>query len=135
MNDRTFAMLIHGQRVTTGKTFPVVNPETEQVLAQVPEVDPTSVDQALGRVRKALRLLGCIVPPGMQHTRPMGASVHYAGMIPMAAEGQFTTDARCRTRAWDNVWIADGATFPFLPSKNITFTLMANAARIAATAF
>jgi choline dehydrogenase-like flavoprotein len=89
----------------------------------------------LGRIRKALRLLGCIVPPGMQHVRPMGASVHYAGMIPMAQDGRFTTDGNGRSRDWDNLWIADGATFPFLPAKNITFTLMANAARIAEVTF
>ena len=33
------------------------------------------------------------------------------------------------------VWLADGATFPFLPAKNITFTLMANAVRVAQAAF
>lgn len=93
------------------------------------------LDDALGRVRKALRTLGCLVPPGMQHVRPMGASVHYAGTIPMAGGGRFTTDANGRSRDWDNLWIADGASFPFLPSKNITFTLMANAARIAASDF
>ncbi|MGD8276779.1 MAG: GMC oxidoreductase [Gemmatimonadota bacterium] len=90
---------------------------------------------ALGRIRRALRLLGCIVPPGLQHVRPMGASVHYAGMLPMADAGRFTTDANGRSRDWDNLWIVDGSTFPFLPAKNITFTLMANAARIAENAF
>jgi choline dehydrogenase-like flavoprotein len=36
-------------------------------------------------------------------------------------------------RSWDfpNLILADGATFPFLPAKNLTFTLMANAVRIA----
>lgn len=97
--------------------------------------EPARMEEALGRVRRALRMLGCIVPPGMQHVRPMGASVHYAGTIPMGGDGLFTTDAGGRTHAWDNLWIADGATFPFLPAKNITFTLMANAVRIGATAF
>jgi len=94
---------------------------------------PRRTRDALGRIRKALRLLGCIVPPGMQHVRPMGASVHYAGMLPMAASGRYTSDTNGRSRDWDNLWIADGATFPFLPAKNITFTLMANAVRIAET--
>jgi len=102
------------------------------------EPDPAETERmcdALGRTRKALRLLGCVVPPGMQHVRPMGASVHYAGLLPMAEVGRFTTDANCRSRDWDNLWIADGATLPFLPAKNITFTLMANAARIAEECF
>ena len=36
---------------------------------------------------------------------------------------------------FENLWLADGSTFPFLPAKNLTFTLMANASRIAATDF
>jgi hypothetical protein len=31
--------------------------------------------------------------------------------------------------------VVDGAVMPFLPAKNLTFTLMANAVRIAETAF
>jgi choline dehydrogenase-like flavoprotein len=36
-------------------------------------------------------------------------------------------------RSWrfPNLIIADGAGFPFLPAKNLTFTLMANATRMA----
>ena len=34
-----------------------------------------------------------------------------------------------------NLFFVDGSTFPFLPAKNITFTLMANAVRIAHCAF
>ncbi len=91
---------------------------------------------ALGKVKRALRALGCFVPPGMAHVRPMGASVHYAGTLPMAREGErLTTTQSGRARAFENLWLADGSTFPFLPAKNLTFTLMANASRIAATDF
>jgi choline dehydrogenase-like flavoprotein len=38
----------------------------------------------------------------------------------------------CRSHDFANLYIADGTSYPFLPAKNITFTLMANAARIAA---
>ena len=92
--------------------------------------------RALRRVRKALFSLGCIVPPGMVHVRPMGASVHYAGTIPMTREAApFTTNEYGQSRDFENLFLVDGATFPFLPAKNITFTLMANAVRIAETAF
>jgi choline dehydrogenase-like flavoprotein len=88
------------------------------------------------RVTRALWALGCIVPPGMLHVRPMGASVHYAGTLPMSREpAPWTTDALCRSRDFDNVYLVDGSTFPFLPAKNITFTLMANAVRVADRAF
>ncbi|MGH9176639.1 MAG: hypothetical protein ACRD1H_19880, partial [Vicinamibacterales bacterium] len=52
---------------------------------------PASEAEMMGRVlktvRKTLWRLGCVVPPGMSHLRPMGASVHYAGTIPMSATG------------------------------------------------
>jgi choline dehydrogenase-like flavoprotein len=41
----------------------------------------------------------------------------------------------CRSHDFENLYLVDGSTFPFLPSKNITFTLMANAVRIAEAAF
>jgi hypothetical protein len=89
----------------------------------------------LSRIRRVLWRLGCIVPPGLQHVRPMGASVHYAGVIPMTSSGgQWTTDVRCRCRDFPNLLLVDGSTFPFLPAKNLTFTLMANATRVAAEA-
>lgn len=89
--------------------------------------------------RRLLRQLGCIVPPGMTRVRPMGASVHYAGTVPMAKagtdSGAWTSDANGRSRTFENLYFADGTTFPRLPAKNLTFTLMANATRIAERAF
>jgi choline dehydrogenase-like flavoprotein len=51
------------------------------------------------------------------------------------AGGTLTTTEHGQSRDFENVFFVDGATFPFLPAKNITFTLMANAARIAEAAF
>jgi choline dehydrogenase-like flavoprotein len=62
----------------------------------------------------------------------MGASVHYAGTIPMSTTKRaYTTSPYCQSHDFDNLYIVDGTTFPFLPAKNITFTLMANAVRVA----
>ena len=44
-----------------------------------------------------------------------------------------TTTPDGRSRDLDGLWLVDGVTFPSLPAKNLTFTLMANASRIAAT--
>jgi choline dehydrogenase-like flavoprotein len=99
------------------------------------EADPGEgerLSKALRCVKKALFALGCVVPPGMVHIRPMGASVHYAGTLPMTkAAAPFTTTEQCQSREFENLHLVDGATFPFLPAKNITFTLMANAVRVA----
>ena len=92
--------------------------------------------EAIHRVKKVLWQLGCVVPPGMVHIRPMGASVHYAGTLPMSTEEMpLTVSKDCRSHDFDNLYVVDGATFPFLPAKNITFSLMANAVRVAETAF
>jgi choline dehydrogenase-like flavoprotein len=100
------------------------------------EVGPEQVERiraATKRVRRVLQALDCVVPPGMTHRRPMGASVHYAGLLPMSEKpaAAWTTSPEGRSREFDNLYFIDGTTFPFLPAKNLTFTLMANAARIA----
>ena len=98
--------------------------------------EPGHLSAALGKVRRLLWRLGCIVPPGMLHVRPMGASVHYAGTLPMAtAPAPRTVSRFCQSHDFQNLYVVDGSTFPFLPSKNITFTLMANAVRVAEAAF
>ena len=80
-------------------------------------------------LRQLIRL-GC-VPIGI--TRPAhGASIHYAGTLPCCDEGRpFTCDSRGRLRGTTHVWVADASTWNFLPAKGLTFTLMANARRVA----
>lgn len=106
-------------------------------IRYVPDpAEPSRIEAALRRVKRALRALGCLVPPGMVHVRPMGASVHYAGTLPMtSAPGAYTTTPDGESRDVPGLYLVDGATFPSLPAKNLTFSLMANASRIAAAAF
>lgn len=94
--------------------------------------EPGRLKPMIKRFRGFFGALNCIAPPNMTRLRPMGASVHYAGTVPMLADGgDFTTDRAGRCRPFENLVIADGSTFPSLPAKNLTFTLMANATRIA----
>ena len=62
-----------------------------------------------------------------------GDSIHYAGTLPMTSETAFkyTTEPSGRLRGTKNIFIVDASTFPHLPSKNFTLTIMANAMRIA----
>ena len=103
------------------------------VLRYVPDAgEPARIAAALRALRRMLLRLGCVAPPPMTRMRPMGASVHYAGTLPMSSEGgALSCDAQGKLRGLRGVWIADGASFPTLPAKNLTFTLMANATRIA----
>jgi choline dehydrogenase-like flavoprotein len=95
------------------------------------------------RLRAGMRLfrgilwkMGCFAPSPMAHVRPMGASVHYAGTIPMRpASEPLTCSPLGQSYDFPNLYFVDGTGFPFLPAKNLTLTLMANAARVAECAF
>lgn len=61
-----------------------------------------------------------------------GSSIHYAGTLPVSdEEKQFTTSLNGRLCNTKNIFVADGSCFRFLPAKGISFTLMANAERVA----
>jgi choline dehydrogenase-like flavoprotein len=61
-----------------------------------------------------------------------GASIHYAGTLPMMdADRPMTTARDGRLRGTENVYIADGSVLPELPAKPLTLTCMANARRVA----
>lgn len=62
-----------------------------------------------------------------------GSGIHYAGSLPMKEHPStpYETDCFCRLHGAENVVIADAATFPRLPTKNHTLTIMANAMRVA----
>ena len=117
------------------------NHQTKETRLQIQYRPETTESKKIARVvksyRRILRTLGCIAPAGASHIRPMGASVHYAGTVPMTnhATGRPTADESCRSRDFENLYFVDGTTFPSLPAKNLTFTLMANAARVAELAF
>ena len=98
--------------------------------------EPQRLKHAISTFRKILWKLGCFAPSRTVHVRPMGASVHYAGTVPMSTTpAPLTCSKYGRSHDVENLYFADGSTFPELPAKNITLTLMANATRIAAEAF
>ena len=80
-------------------------------------------------IARALRLLGCWP---RQPVRPgYGASIHYAGSLPMTTDNQrLTTTLDGALRGIPHVYVADGSILPYLPAKGLTLTLMANADRI-----
>lgn len=62
-----------------------------------------------------------------------GSSIHYAGSLPMRQDVQhsYETDRDGKLSKTRSIYIIDAANFPYLPSKNHSFTMMANAMRIA----
>jgi hypothetical protein len=80
-------------------------------------------------MRRAIRRLGCF-PLKTVHAMA-GSSAHYASQLSMTAEDRpMTTDPTGRLRGTQFSYIADGASFAYLPAKGLTLTLMANANRV-----
>ena len=86
------------------------------------------------RLIRALSRLGFWSAPPLIRYGEGGGSFHYAGTLPMCDESEkneFTTDRFGRLRCANNVYVVDASTFPLLPAKNLSLTIMANAMRIA----
>ena len=84
------------------------------------------------RLIQAFRRIGYLSAAALCQYPAMGSSLHYAGTLPMKGDaGRYQTGADGRLHGTKAVYIADGACFSELPAKNLTFTIMANALRIA----
>lgn len=84
------------------------------------------------RAKLAEHLIGLGCVPLRSIPMRYGSSIHYAGTLPVSAEDRpLTTTPQGRLRGTQNVFVADGSVLAFLPAKGLTFTIMANADRIA----
>jgi choline dehydrogenase-like flavoprotein len=91
-------------------------------------------DRRRRREKKLLRLflrLG-LVPYARIDPGP-ASSIHYAGTLPVRDDPSQGFGCRADGRLWDapRVFVADSASWRFLPAKGLTYTLMANAERVA----
>jgi choline dehydrogenase-like flavoprotein len=94
------------------------------------------IDGAMAKLRRFFLDLRAPIIPGLTRWRPMGSSVHYSGTLPMAREKKsWCVSENCQSYDIQNLFVVDGAVMPHLPAKNLTFTLMANAIRVAEKAF
>ena len=87
------------------------------------------IDRCERAILRAFRRLRCLP---LRRVRPgHAASVHYAGTLPMTRDDRpWTTGVDGRLAGTRAVRVADGSVFPALPSRGLTFTMMANARRI-----
>jgi len=89
------------------------------------------ISKSVATMRSALHRLGCVTR-GAVRSEP-GAGIHYAGTVPMGS-GPMRCNAEGRSNRFPNLYIADGAAFPSLPSKSLTMSLAAHATRVARAA-
>lgn len=88
--------------------------------------------KATERLSQIMRNYGLFQVPGSFSLVPPGADAHPAGTLPMQEKpDDFTCSPEGELRPWKHVLVVDGACFSDLPSKHCTFTIMANADRIA----
>lgn len=86
----------------------------------------------MDKLLKQMRALGAWSISRLASMSPPGWGFHYAATLPMRKNpGLFETHVD--GRLWDSrrVRVIDGSVLPSLPAKNHSFTVMANAARIA----
>jgi hypothetical protein len=94
------------------------------------EEEALRTDSRERRYLKALRTLHCYpikrVYPGY------GASIHYGGTLPFSTDDRpYSIALNGKVQGTKRVFVADGSAFRYLPAKGLTFSLMANAHRIA----
>jgi choline dehydrogenase-like flavoprotein len=98
--------------------------------------EPATIGPARGEAEKdlirAFRRIGIYSAQALCHYPRMGSSIHYAGTLGMREfPGRYEVYPDGRLHGTRAVYVVDGACFPQLPAKNLTFTIMANAMRIA----
>ena len=81
----------------------------------------------------AFSRLGYLSLPSLCKYPAPGNSFHYAGTLPMSDDPnrKYVTSVNGLLSGTKHVYVVDGANFCSLPSKNHTFTIMANSMRIA----
>ena len=87
------------------------------------------------RLAKAARLAGMIALTPLARLNPLGSSFHCGGTFPMRENPKHgETDVLGRPAGFRRVHLIDASVFPTIPASTITFSVMANAHRIASQA-
>ena len=95
---------------------------------------PNTIDiKKMKGLLRYFRILGAWSHPLLVRKVPTGYGIHYAGTLPLRSmpAKQYECDSFGRLYGSHHVFIADSSGFPVLPAKNMSFTMMANAMRIA----
>lgn len=115
------------------KLVPERDSATGDVLTAEYDVSPRQAmmrSKTLGAIRRVFPSIGCWIASSVRGRN--GFSSHYAGTIPYATEERaFTLAPDGRLHGTRSVYVADGSGFRFLPALGLSWTIMANAHRIA----
>jgi choline dehydrogenase-like flavoprotein len=97
-----------------------------------PEVARTTVRAVCRKLLACQRYIGGVAVPQMLMLAGPGRGFHCGGTFPMqAVPGRLQTDVVGRPSGFRRLHVVDASTFPSVPAAPITYTVMANAHRIA----
>lgn len=136
MSGLTIAGIHHSEAGGTGRRLWLESDSgspTGDVLRAEYRLSEDELSAVAQREKAFFRVFRTLGQIPLQKVNPgMGASIHYAGSLPVSVDEQpFHTSYDGRLHGTRNVWIGDASAFRYLPAKGISFTLMANAHRVA----
>ena len=106
---------------------------TENNKLRIEQEDYILDKSPLKKITGALFRMGAWTHPLLIQQSKPGYAIHYGGTIPMREEtaSDYESSTTGELHKEKGVYIADGAQFSHIAAKNLSFTLMANAMRIA----
>jgi choline dehydrogenase-like flavoprotein len=112
--------------------------ERGPLLRITPEINPAVSMRVRKVVRKLVRhapSLGALALEPMLQIAAPGRGFHSGGTLPMRAQpAAFESDTLGRPHGWQRLHLVDSSVLPTIPATTITYSVMANAHRIAAAA-
>ncbi len=81
------------------------------------------------REKKYIKVMRSLGAYALKRINPgYGSSIHYAGTLPFSKNNtSYTLNPQGKLNGTQNIYVADGSGFNYLPAKGLTFSLMANA--------
>lgn len=106
-----------------------------KIKAVANEATGPAVDRAIRRMGNVASKVGLVPLAPLRRIGSIGSSYHWGGTFPMRDHpGAMETDSIGRLPGLRRVFLADSSVFPSVPATTISFSIMANAHRIATAA-
>ncbi len=126
----------HSDAPHPGKTLRILSHAADALPEVRIDFRPTDAERSVRHRREGVlmrQLLRLGVVPYAKLSPGLASSIHYAGTLPVRATHELPFASRRDGRLWaaPHVYVGDSAGWCFLPAKGLTYTIMANARRVA----
>lgn len=85
----------------------------------------------MSRLKEIMRLNSLHTLSFFSLLLPRGSDIHYGGTIPIGPKREIGCDENCEIWGFPNLYVIDASWMPRIPEKPHTFTIIANAIRVA----